>query len=148
MKFDKPSLAILIGILSTIPYEIITRIFLHYGFAKYSVYQLTSLMITLNRPNTGLGIVSSIILGGAISLLLLFSLKFLRPNNLIIKSIGLTLLSWLLLEVMFMWLIEGRELIPHRPVSDYYSEMIGSLIFGLTQGILFRKYLVTKTRRR
>jgi len=141
MKYDKPTLAMFMGALSTIPYEIVTRILMTFGFAKYSVYQLTSFMITLDRPNVILGAIYSIILGSLLSLVFYYALKFLDHDYFIVKSIGISLLNWLTLEVIFMWLIEGRNFIPHRPINDYYSEMIGSIVFGITLGLLFRYYL-------
>ncbi|MCG1025747.1 MULTISPECIES: hypothetical protein [unclassified Dehalobacter] len=141
MKYDKPTLAILMGALSTIPHEIITRVLATFGFAKYSVYQLTSFMITLDRPNVLLGALCSIILGGVISLIFYYALKLLDFDYLMIKSIGFSLFNWLMLEVIFMWLIEGRGLIPHRPINDYYSEMFGTIAFGISLGLLFRNYL-------
>lgn len=142
MKYDKPTLALLIGALATIPYEIFTRVLVTLGFAKYSVYQLNSFMITLNRPNTILGAVSAIILSSVISLVFYYALKILGRDYLMIKSIAISLFSWLILEVIFMSLIEGRELIPHRPIYDYYSEMFGAIVFGITLGLLFRNYLL------
>ena len=141
MKYDKPTLAMFMGALSTIPYEIVTRILMTFGFAKYSVYQLTSFMITLDRPNAILGAIYSIILGCVLSLVFYYALKFLNHDYFIVKSIGISLLNWLTLEVIFMWLIEGRNFIPPRPINDYYSEMIGSIVFGITLGLLFRYYL-------
>jgi len=147
MKYDKPTLAMLMGALSTIPYEIITRVLVTFGFAKYSVYQLTSFMITLDRPNVLLGAVYSIILGGVLSLVFYYALKILDLDYLIIKSISISLFNWLILEVIFMWLIEGRNLIPHRPINDYYSEMFGSIVFGITLGLLFHNYLFKNYKR-
>ena len=142
MKYDKPTLAMLIGALSTIPYEIFTRVLVTLGFAKYSVFQLNSFMITLDRPNTLLGAVSAIILSAVISLILYYALKIFGRDYIIIKSIAISLFSWLILEVIFMWLIEGRNLITHRPINDYYSELFGSIVFGTTLGLLYQKYLL------
>lgn len=145
MKYNKPTLAIFIGALSTIPLEMITRVLMTFGFSKYSIYQLTSFMITLDRPEVILGAVCSIILGGTISLIFYYALKLLDFDYLLIKSIGFSLFNWLMLEVIYTALIEGRNLIPHRPINDYYSEMFGTVAFGITLGILFRKYLLKKS---
>lgn len=142
MKFDKPTIALLIGALATIPYEIFTRILVALGFAKYSVYQLNSFMITLNRSNIILGMMSCIIISGIISLIFYYSLMIINYDCLMIKSITISLLSWLILEVIFMWLIEGRGLIPYRPINDYYSELLGAIVFGITLGVLFKNYLL------
>ena len=65
MKLNKPLVALLIGALATIPQEIYTR-FLRYflGIGDYSVYEHNSLIITINRPNAILGIVSTGMVGG------------------------------------------------------------------------------------
>jgi len=141
MKCDKPTLVMLMGAISTIPYEIVTRVLVTFGFAKYSVYQLTSFMITLDRPNVLLGAIYSIILGCVLSLVFYYGLKLLDIDYLMIKSIGISLFNWLILEVVFMWLIEGRNFIPHRPINDYYAQMFGSIVYGITLGLLFRNYL-------
>ena len=48
MRINKPIAATIIGALSTIPYEILTRALKLLGYAKYTVYELSSLRITLN----------------------------------------------------------------------------------------------------
>lgn len=144
MKYDKPLVAILLGTVSSIPYEIFTRILVVFGIGKYSMYQLISLMVTLDRPNFFLGAVSAFIVSGSIATIFYYSLKKLDWDYLIIKSVVISLMSWLILESIFMWLIEGRELIPHRPINDYYSEMFGATLYGITQGLLFQKYLLKR----
>jgi len=144
MKYDKPIVAILLGAISSIPYEIFTRILVFLEIGKYSMYQLVSLMVTLDRPNSILGAVSSFIVSGSIATIFYYSLKKLDWDYLIIKSVVASLISWLILESIFMWLIEGRELIPHRPINDYYSEMFGATLYGITQGLLFEKYLLKR----
>jgi hypothetical protein len=145
MKYEKALVLPLLGFLSTIPYEIITRILVFFKYGKYSVYELTSLMITLNRPNVILGAVASMLLSSGIAILLYYLLNRLSWQNLIFKSIFISLFSWLLLEVIFMWLIEGRQLIPYRPLNDYYIELFGSILYGITLGLLFQKFLAKKS---
>ena len=147
MDYNKPSVAALIGALSTIPFELITRLLVVLGIAKYTVYELNSLMITVNRPNVILGAIAAMLLSAGIALVFYYSLKFLGWDYLIIKSISVSLLSWLVLEVLFMWLIEGRGLIPPRPINDYFSEMTGAVVFGVTLGLLFRTYLLKANMR-
>jgi hypothetical protein len=102
-------------------------------------------MITLNRPNVILGAVASMLLSSGIAILLYYLLNRLSWQNLIFKSIFISLFSWLLLEVIFMWLIEGRQLIPYRPLNDYYIELFGSILYGITLGLLFQKFLAKKS---
>ncbi|HHT05940.1 MAG TPA: hypothetical protein GXZ97_06695 [Hydrogenispora sp.] len=142
MKIDKTTTSIIVGALSTIPYEILTTVLKLLGYARYSVYELSSLMITLNRPHMLLGAFLSMTLGASIALILYkIAVECFGWENLIFKSVFLNLQCWILLEGLFMWLIEGRNLIPFRPISDYYSHLFSVIIFGVILGLLFRKYI-------
>lgn len=142
MKVDQPMAVSVIGALTTIPYELFTRALKLLGYAEYSVYELSSLMITLTRPDRVLGAFLSMILGASIGIILYYAIigRF-GWNNLIFKSAFIALQSWLLLEGLFMWLIEGRNFIPLRPMGDYYSQFFGVLVFGISLGLLFQKYI-------
>lgn len=144
MKSDQSLLAVLIGAVSTIPDEILTRILVLSGIGKYSVYELASLITTLNRPDYVLGIILSSEAGGMAAFVFYFYLRKLGSKNLIIKGLLMGLLAWTFLELLFTWLIEGPKLIPFRPVSDYYIELFGALLWGLVMGLLFKKYLFKK----
>ena len=144
LKSDQSLLIILIGAISTIPDEIFTRILVFLGIGKYSVYQLASLIVTLNRPDFILGAVSSAEAGGVIALMFYYTLKKVGPKYLLIKGLMISLLGWSFLELLFTWLIEGTHLIPPRPISDYYIEMCGALLFGLVMGLLFKRYSIFK----
>jgi hypothetical protein len=143
MLYDKPLAAGALGAISTIPYEIFTRILVAARFGKYGVFELTSLIITLDRPTFLMGAVMTFIVGGFCALVFYYSLKKLGQDHLIIKSICFSLLIWIIMEILFVWLIEGPKLITPRPINDYYLHMLGSSLFGLTQGLLFKRYLFT-----
>ncbi|NLM36503.1 MAG: hypothetical protein GX202_00055 [Firmicutes bacterium] len=142
MKTNKLTSSLIIGALATIPYELLTTLFKLTGYTRYSVYELSSLMITLNRPNRLLGAILSMNLGAIIALILYFLVigRF-GWENIVFKSVFLNLQSWILLEVLFMWLIEGRNLIPFRSISDYYAQLTSAIFFGVILGLLFEKYL-------
>lgn len=145
MKSDQSLLAILIGAISTISDEILTRILVFSGIGKYSVYQLASLIVTLNRPDYVLGIILSSEVGGIIALVFYYYLRKLGSKNLLIKSLLMSLLGWTFLELLFTGLIEGPKLIQFRPISDYYIQMFGALLYGLIMGLLFKRYLFKKS---
>ena len=145
MNYNKPLAAVLIGILSTIPYEIFTRLFLLFGIGKYSAYQLTSMIVTLDRPSAILGFFISSILGSCSTLLFYYALKKIGSDYLLIKSIITGFVVFIFLETIFTSLIEGPGLIPLRPIGDYYIHMFGSAIFGLTMGLLLKSYLLKQT---
>jgi hypothetical protein len=142
VKFNKPLLAFILGGLATIPQQIITWVLLYLGLGKYSVYELNSLVITINRPNVILGTVSTFLVGGVIALFLFYFISKSGPEYVILKSIAAGLIGWVISEVIFTWLLEGARLIEIRPIDDYFLQLFGSIVFGLVLGLLFKKYLV------
>jgi hypothetical protein len=145
IKFDKPLIAVALACIATIPYEINTRIFLFFKIGKYSLYELDSLVITISeRPNLVIGVVISCIVAGVYGVLFYYALAKLGTDYLIIKAAFSSLLIWAILEFTFTGTIEGKT-IPIRPINDYYIHMAGSIVFGLTFGILLKKFLLKKT---
>lgn len=142
MKADRTLTAAIIGALSTIPYEIFTRILMSFRYGKYSIYQLNSLIVSINRPDPVLGFVVTCIVCGFGAVVFCFALKVMETKHLVIKSVGFSLLIWGVLEAVFTGTIEGK-FIEIRPMSDYYMNMMGTIVFGVTQGLLF-KYLLFK----
>ena len=51
------------------------------------MYQLNSLVITLNRPNEVLGILSTFLTGGVISVILYYLLNRIGTDYIVLKSI-------------------------------------------------------------
>lgn len=145
MKDGKPLIAGIFGALATIPYEIVTRIFLAFGIGKYSNYALTSLIITLDRPETILGAVVSLTLGGTFAIIFYYILEKIGSDYVIFKAMGLSLFLWVAIEAVYVWLVEGPGLVDPRPIADYYIHLFGTFIFGITLGVLFLKFLTTST---
>lgn len=143
MKYNKPLTATIIGAVSTVPSEVVTRLLLLFGIGKYSLYQLDSLLITFNRPSTIMGLIVNFIVGGFVGVVFYYSLEKIGTDYLIIKSASVGALSWLFFELMFTVTVEG-EYIDIRPMSDYYVHILGSLAFGITLGLLFKKYLLQR----
>lgn len=144
MRYDKPLIAALLGALSTIPAEALSRGLLFFGFGKYSIYQLDSCLITFNRPSTVIGLILNIIVGGLTGIVFYYVLQKIGSDYLIIKSAGVGVISWVIFELLFTVTVEGKY-IDIRPISDYYTHIIGSVTFGISQGILFNKYLIKST---
>ena len=140
MKFDKPLFAILIGILSTIPYELFTRLLMYFGIGQYSIYYLASLIVTINRPTLIIGFIVSSLIGGLIATVLYYALNKLGSDYLVFKGMVSGLLSWVIIEFLFSATIEGK-FIPIRTMNDYYSHLLGSIIFGAIMGFMFKSFL-------
>ncbi|MHB8074203.1 hypothetical protein [Desulfosporosinus fructosivorans] len=141
MKYDKPLIAAIIGAVSTVPSEVLTRLLLLFGIGKYSIYQLDSLLITFNRPTTIIGLIVNFIVGGFVGIVFYYSLEKIGTDYLTIKSASVGALLWVFFELMFTLTVEG-EYIDIRPISDYYVHIFGSLVYGITLGLLFKKYLL------
>jgi len=142
MKLNKPLVALLIGALATIPQEIYTRFSRYFlGIGDYSVYELNSLIITVNRPSAILGIVSTCMVGGIVSILLYYSLNRIGPDYIILKSIVSGIISWVISEAIFTWLLEGPKLIQVRSMSDYFLQVTGALVYGVMLGLLYKRYI-------
>lgn len=144
MNFDKPLVAILIGAIATIPFEIFMRIAKSLGLVKYSLYQLDSIVITSNRPVALLGFIVSSIVGGFIAFILYYALPKIGTDYLVIKSTLFSLFAWSALEVVLTLGFEGTK-VPLRPIVGYYIQMVGAIIFGIIIGLLFKKYLLKQT---
>ncbi|WHY64465.1 hypothetical protein [Neobacillus sp. SuZ13] len=140
---DKVLVVGLLGVLSTIPGEIISRIFVYFGIGKYGIYELASLIITFNRPVFTIGIIVDFLVGSVFAILLYFIFEKLGSCHLIIKTTLCSLLSWLVCELLFTSTVEGKY-IPIRPINDYYSHILSAMIFGITLGLLLKKFVFTK----
>ena len=141
---DKILMAGAIGAFSSVPAEIVTRLLLFFGIGKYSAYQLDSLFFTINRPTAIIGLIVCFIVGGLSAILLYFAFKKLGSNNLVIKCGMFGLFMCLSMQILLIISIEGK-FIDIRPISDYYIHMFGAFIFGITEGLLFKRFLFNKT---
>jgi hypothetical protein len=144
LEYDKPLIAALLGALSTIPCEILTRALVFFGIGKYSVYQLDSLLITFTRPSIIMGLIVNFIIGGFTATIFYYALKKIGRDYLVTKSIFVGLLLWTFTELVFTSTIEGKY-IEIRPISDYYVHIFGAIIYGITLGFLLKIYLVNRS---
>lgn len=144
MKYDKPLIAGLFGVASTLVSEIATQALIYLGIGKYSIYELDSLLITFNRPSIILGFIVNVIAGGTIAIVFYYALSKLGQDYLVIKGAAVGLLGWGVFEFMLTLTVEGR-FFEIRPMSDYYIHLVGTIVFGITLGLLFEKYLVYKS---
>ncbi|MFC4801804.1 hypothetical protein ACFPA1_20945 [Neobacillus sp. GCM10023253] len=137
---DKVLLIGLLGVLSTIAGEIASRILVYSGIGKYSIYELSSLIVTFNRPVFTIGLIVDFLVSGVFAILLYFIFKKLGSCHLVIKTAMGSLLAWLVCELLFTAIIEGKY-IPIRPINDYYSHIFSTFIFGITLGLLMKKFI-------
>ncbi|MDR3563257.1 MAG: hypothetical protein P4N59_17745 [Negativicutes bacterium] len=140
MKYDKPLVAGFFGALATVASEIVTQALVYWGIGKYSIYELDSLLITFNRPSIIMGFVVNIIAGGAIAILFYYGLSKLGQDYLVFKGAAFGLLGWGIFELILTATVEGH-FFAIRPMSDYYVHLVGTIVFGITLGLLFEKYL-------
>jgi len=113
------------------------------GYAPYSNFDLSSLIITGNRHSLIIGLIVDSVVGGFMCVLLYHVFIKLGSKHLIIKCISTSILMWIALEFVFTIYIEGK-LISVRPMSAYYAHLFTAIIYGITVGILFIKFLFYK----
>lgn len=143
MKRDELLIAAIIGGLSTIAGEIVTKILVMFHFGTYAVFELNSLILTNNRPSMFMGFLINFIIGGHVAVLLYLSFKKLGSDHLVIKCTFCSMLLWLAFETAFTALIEDKY-IPMRPVIDHYAHALGTAAFGLSVGVFLRVFLFKK----
>lgn len=148
MKSDKMLVAGLCGVIAVILHEIFGRILIFFGIGKYSVFQLSSFVITIDRPSGTIGLVTASLVAITIALLYYVALKISGFNYVMIKGIFAGLFGWVFCELIYTWLVEGPGLIPLRPMSDYYLQIGGAGVFGLILGFLFQKFIVAPEKSR
>ena len=140
MEDDRFIKAGVIGALSTVIAEIASRILLAAGIGKYSVYQLNSLIVTINRPSEIIGLIINFLIASILSVLIFLMLKKWGDRYTIIICIMISLFTWLLWEFIFTLSIEGKA-IEIRPINDYYNHIIDTLVFGASMGILLKCFI-------
>jgi membrane-bound ClpP family serine protease len=143
LKKDILLIAGILGALATIPAEFITQVGKLFGINKYSDYQLSSILVTINRPSIIMGFIVEATVGAIVSILLFYMLNKLGQEHTVIKCLLGGIVLWLLEELVLTAFIEGRT-IPIGSMGGYYMHLIGAITFGLTDGILLRRYLFRK----
>lgn len=143
MKRDELFIAALIAGLSTLAGEAVTKILVLTGVGQYSVFELNSLVVTNDRPSMLMGFILNFIVGSQAGVLFYLLFKRLGNRHLVLKCILGSLPLWLIFELVFTALIEGKS-IPERSLADHYVHITGTAVFGLTVGIFMRMILFKK----
>lgn len=143
MKKDKILLSALLGGLSTIAGEIVTKILVALAIGQYAVFELNSLLVTNDRPSMLMGFIINFVLGSYVGMLFYLVSKKLGTEHLIIKAALCSSLVWFIFELGFTALIEDQY-IPMRPVIDHYVHIIGTVTFGITTGVLLKLCIFRK----
>ena len=143
MNDDKLLVSGLIGAVSTIPAEIASQSLIYCGLGKYSIYQLASLFITLNRPTFLLGLILDMLAGGFVAIIFYLAFRCKDSRNIGIMAVMTSLFAWLFCELVFTFFLEGR-FFPLRPINDYYSNLISALIFGISLALLYKRFCLSK----
>lgn len=143
MKNDKLLVIAFFGIISTVPAEILTLFLVYLGFGKFSIYQLASLLITFNRPTLLMGFIVDALIGSFVSFIFCYLLEKLGSDFLVTKVTFGSIFAWLVCELAFTFFIEGK-FFDIRPINDYYNHIFGAIIFGITLGMLFKKFMFMK----
>lgn len=145
MRYDKPLTAIMIGAVSTLTGEIITRALVALGIGKYSVFQLFSLIVTLNRPSEVIGLIVDFLVGGLMGVSFYYAIEKIGQDYMVAKATIVSIAFWVLAELIFSISIEGHT-IDVRPMADYYVHLSGAIGYGIILGLLFKRYLFSSAK--
>jgi len=144
LKEDRELVAGLIGSLSTIVAELVSKTLGFLKIGKYSTYELASMIITINRPSLIIGFIVSSFVGGILAVMQYYLFMKLHSENIIIKCSAFGVLMWIVLELCFTIFTEGKT-IPVRPISAYYVHLISSIFFGITEGIFLKRIIFNES---
>lgn len=137
LNSDKNFLAVIIGVVSTIPSEILGLILVHLGYAKYSIFHLSSMLVTQKHPSIIMGMFVSPVFGGIVAILLYQIFLKIGSKHVIIECVGASLFMFVCLEFVFSVFYDGK-IIPAGTLTADYCHLISSMIYGIIEGILFK----------
>jgi predicted tellurium resistance membrane protein TerC len=143
LKDDKVLVAGIIGVISTICAEVFSQVLTLMGITHYSLFNLSSMIITLNRPSIIIGLFISTTVGGFLAVILYFVFVKIGSQHLVIKCIGVSIIMWIALELIFTFAVEDK-FIGIRPITGYYGHLAGAIVFGIIEGILFNRIIFSK----
>ncbi len=142
MKYDKPLLAMLIGILGGIPVEIYTQLMKYFQLTTVSAAESISMM-WMEEGSWLIGGLGVIGFGSWVGLIIYYGTKILGADYLIIKAIILTMTAESLLFNIFGTLGKNPYLIQDQSGNLVHAS--AAAIGGLSVGFLMKKYLVIET---
>lgn len=144
MKDDKILVAGIIGALAAAGAEAFSQILKLLGITMNTIFTLSSMIITLNRPSFIIGLFVTVSVASVLSILLYLAFIKLGSQHLVIKCIGVSVVMWVVLELLFTFSIEKR-FIAERPITSYYGHLVAAGIFGVILGVLFERLLFTES---
>lgn len=139
MKYNKPLIAVLIGAVSTIPYEIFMLIIKFVGLTKHSIFEFSSMMF-ISKGSWWLGVLSAPATGGMAGLVLYELIRVIGYDYLPIKGALVWMTMWALIDIIFATL--GKNTIMDQPLSGHFMHALGAGMAGSIMGYLMVKYLV------
>lgn len=137
MKKDHVLIAGLIGGLSTIAGEIVTKLLVACGVGQYAVYELNSLLLTSDRPNFWIGLAINFIVGFYVGLIFYLAFRKIGDEHLVLKTTMGSFAMWLAFEAGFTVCIE-ETYIPMRSIADHFVHLAGTAAFGSVMGALLK----------
>lgn len=140
---DKILIAGVIGAFSTLISEIVSRLLLLFGVGRYSAYELSSFMITGNRPNVLIGFLLNCIIGAVLGGVIYLVLKRWGYRHTIAICIFFGLIMWISWETIYTIFIEGHT-IERRMISGYLNQCINTIAYGIFWGSTLKRFIFNK----
>lgn len=139
MKYDKPLLAMLFGVLAVLPFELVTLFGVYIGLVPYDIFSSNSTLFVV-QPSEIVGAFTAPLTGGLAGLVIYYMTKFVGVDYLIIKGGVIGMFTWAILHSILK--MSGADIImPYSPSGNLIFAF-GAAFAGAIMGYLIKKYLL------
>lgn len=138
MKYDKPLLAALIGIIAIIPYEAISLIAKYLGWTTLSVFEMNSKIFD-RHGSWMVGALTTLLTSAVVVFIFYELLRVIGVDYMILKGIAAAMTSWLIFEAI-LHMVRGAT---GEPVSGHFIHALGAAVSGFVIGYMFKRFLIS-----
>lgn len=139
MKYDKPLLAALIGIIAIIPYEAISLIAKYLGWTTLSVFEMNSKIFDTHGAWV-VGALTTLLTSAVVVFIFYELLRLIGVDYIILKGIAASMTSWLIFEGILQSGIRGAA---EEPVSGHFIHAFGAAVSGFVIGYMLKRFLIS-----
>lgn len=143
MKYDKPLIAMLIGVIVVIPLEFLTQIFKHLNITTISIFEFTSMMF-IWEGNWLIGALSTPVVGALATFTLYHLTKIIGTDFLLFKGAIIGMFTWAIIDVIFGTLGKNNNI--DQPILGHFAHASGAALAGVIAGFLMNKYLFNRQK--
>lgn len=145
MKYDKPLLAVLIGMAVMFPLELYSQIFKYLDLTKVSTFEFTSL-ISENKPSWWVGLLAGPGIGGLAVLFIYYSPKWFGKDYLPLKAAFSGLVTYGLIDVIMVHMATKTQF--KLSSLEHYVHASSGALGGLMAGFLLNRFVFKNNKKK